>query len=690
MRLQIRATLLTVIVALMATSLGAVATFVLLRNEATSRAVADLEVDEAARAVQDRIGRFLENAPSALTRLRRLVDGRFIDLTEPNRLADYFAAELRVKQELAWLSFSDAETGAFVGVTWDDGKLVLNRSAPDVDGGRAREWEIAQDNARVPLPARKPTPYDPRTAPWFMLGLGATKPAWTDLYEFAEGDWGISAVLALRAPQSKRVTGVATADYHLRAIAEFLEALRIGNAGHAAVIAALPSGGSAVLGAASHLPPEAADALHAAADEVAAAEQSETVPAAESARRLERRGATLIDIRPLELGPGLRWYLAMAIPADEIEGPIRRATRDTMLVSLAFLVAGIAAAIWVASAISRPIQSMSADLHRVGELELSPGPPARHFIRELDAMSVALGRMKAGLGSFAFYVPVELVRTILRSGRVVALGGETRVLTILFSDITGFTRIAEGVPPESLVRDLGGYFDCLERSVTEAGGVVDKFMGDGALVFFNAPEELPDHAVRACTAALLAQERIEAFNAARERRGAAPFRTRIGLALGPVVVGNIGTPHRFAYTAIGDIVNLASRLEALNKIYGTSIVAAGEVREATGRLFEWRHLDRVAVVGRAAPVELFELLGRADAVAAARLLRRDRHEAALAALMAADFDAAEREFTLLRDEDPSDRAAAVLLAYTQKARSGDRLRHGDWSGVHVYTSKTAG
>src|SRR6516162_6936895 len=147
MRLQIRATLLTVIVALMATSLGAVATFVLLRNEATSRAVADLEVDEAARAVQDRIGRFLENAPSALTRLRRLVDGRFIDLNEPNRLADYFAAELRVKQELAWLSFSDAEPGAFVGVTWDDDKLVLNRSAPDVDGGRAREWEIAQDNA---------------------------------------------------------------------------------------------------------------------------------------------------------------------------------------------------------------------------------------------------------------------------------------------------------------------------------------------------------------------------------------------------------------------------------------------------------------------------------------------------------------------------------------------------------------
>src|SRR5262249_3812804 len=139
-----------------------------------------------------------------------------------------------------------------------------------------------------------------------------------------------------------------------------------------------------------------------------------------------------------------------------------------------------------------------------------------------------------------------------------------------------------------------------------------------------------------------------------------------------------------------DIVNLASRLEALNKIYGTSIVAAGEVREATGSLFEWRHLDRVAVVGRAAPVELFELLGPADAVAAGRLLRRDRHAAARAAAVAADFDAAEREFTLLRDEDPGDRAAAVLLAYTQKARSGDRLRHGDWSGVHVYTSKTAG
>jgi adenylate cyclase len=220
--------------------------------------------------------------------------------------------------------------------------------------------------------------------------------------------------------------------------------------------------------------------------------------------------------------------------------------------------------------------------------------------------------MKAGLRSFSRYVPVELVRATLDSGREVEPGGETRVLTVLFTDIEGFTSIAETLPPEQLSRELGRYFDVVESVITEAGGLVDKFMGDGAMALFNAPILLPDHAARACQAALTLQRALDSFNRKREAAGLPPFRTRIGLALGPAMVGNIGTSRRLSYTAIGSVVNLACRLETLNRVYGTSILADGRVRAEAGDEFAWRHLDRIEVAGRAAPVDLYELSNLKD------------------------------------------------------------------------------
>jgi adenylate cyclase len=277
------------------------------------------------------------------------------------------------------------------------------------------------------------------------------------------------------------------------------------------------------------------------------------------------------------------------------------------VVSAIFLAVGVLIAVWISGAITHPIRSMSEDLRRVGELRLSSAPPTRSFIHEMETMGKDLAAMKAGLRSFTRYVPVELVRATLESGREVEPGGETRTMTVLFTDIEGFTRIAETLSPEQLSRDLGSYFDLVESVIMQSGGLVDKFMGDGAMALFNAPSLLSNHAARACEAALTLQAALETFNREREAKGLAPFRTRIGLALGPAMVGNIGTSRRLAYTAIGGVVNLACRLEALNKVYGTTILADGNVRAEAGDGFAWRYLERTELPGRAAPVELYEL-----------------------------------------------------------------------------------
>jgi adenylate cyclase len=376
------------------------------------------------------------------------------------------------------------------------------------------------------------------------------------------------------------------------------------------------------------------------------------------------------------------------IPAEEVDGPIHQATRDILVVSVIFLTVGVLVASWLAGMITRPIRSMSEDLRRVGELRFSSSAPSSSIIHEMDTMGKTLAAMKACLRSFSLYVPQELVRSTLSSGHDVKPGGEIRDLTVMFTDVADFTKIAEALSPEQLSQDLGKYFDIVEGAITQTGCLLDKFMGDGTMALFNAPELLPDHAASACEAALSVQDLLRTFNTQRETEGRIPFHTRIGIAVGQAMVGNIGSSHRLAYTAIGDVVNLSSHLETLNKVYGTTILADGAVYMTAGEKFEWRHLDRIAVAGRSAPVELYELLGRRGSVAPAKLVIRDLHEIALRALIAGDFETAERGFAAIVSSYPHDHAAGVLLAYTAETKQAFAVMHpSGWSGVHVYRSK---
>jgi adenylate cyclase len=299
-------------------------------------------------------------------------------------------------------------------------------------------------------------------------------------------------------------------------------------------------------------------------------------------------------------------------------------------------------------------------------------------------MGDAVDRMKAGLRSFERYIPVELVRELLRSGREARLGGETRELTIHFSDIAGFTGIAERMAPDAIVAELGEYFELMTRILRQHEGTVDKFMGDGILAFFNAPRPVSGHAAQACRAALEAQASLGELAARREAAGRPVFRARIGLEIGEVLVGNIGTPDRFAYTVIGDAVNLASRLEGLNKFYGTSIIGTERLREAAGPGFEWRRLDRVAVVGRREGTQVSELLGVEGRTPADILDARDAYEMALASYLAGDFGTALAGFHAALDARPDDLAAATMVRRTRKLK---RAPPADWTGIYVQTQK---
>lgn len=257
---------------------------------------------------------------------------------------------------------------------------------------------------------------------------------------------------------------------------------------------------------------------------------------------------------------------------------------------------------------------------------------------------------------FALYLPPALVSRMLDSGRLPTLGGEEREVTVLFSDIAGFTALAEACDPRTLVQGLNTYFTAMTAIIEDHGGFVDKYIGDAIVAVFGAPVADGRHAAHAVRAALQMQAMLrrepQSFAIAGQE-----LRSRIGLNTGPVLIGNIGSPRRFNYTAMGDAVNLAARLEGANKRYGTGILASEMTVAAAGDGILFRPVDTVRVVGRSQPVQLFEPLARRLRASPVQQQQADVFTAVQVALQQQDI---ARALDLMQVLPDSDSAAQIL------------------------------
>ncbi len=211
--------------------------------------------------------------------------------------------------------------------------------------------------------------------------------------------------------------------------------------------------------------------------------------------------------------------------------------------------------------------------------------------------------------AFSNYVSPDLVKEIEKNPDKLVLGGEQREISILFSDIRGFTTVSESLTPPELVKLLNEYLSPMTRIVLNENGTLDKFIGDAVMAIFNAPLDLPDHANHACNTAVRMIEELKVLNTNFESRGMCRIDIGVGINTGAAIVGNMGADIRFDYTAIGDAVNLASRLEGLNKYYGTHILVSEDTHNmVTAETFVFREVDRVRVKGKLNPVVMYELM----------------------------------------------------------------------------------
>ncbi len=210
--------------------------------------------------------------------------------------------------------------------------------------------------------------------------------------------------------------------------------------------------------------------------------------------------------------------------------------------------------------------------------------------------------------AFGSYVSPELVEEIVNNPDRLKLGGEKREVTILFSDIRSFTTLSESLQPEELVKLLNDYLSPMTRIVLEERGTLDKYIGDAVMAIFNAPLDVSDHPEHACRSAFKMIEKLAELNQKFSSAALPVIDIGIGINTGVAIVGNMGADIRFDYTAIGDNVNLASRLEGLNKYYGTHILVSAATKERSGGSFVFREVDLVRVKGKNEPVAVYELM----------------------------------------------------------------------------------
>jgi adenylate cyclase len=311
------------------------------------------------------------------------------------------------------------------------------------------------------------------------------------------------------------------------------------------------------------------------------------------------------------------WALGAYFPAADVTQELRR-LRNGAIAGLVVLLIAVGAAVLLGRRIARPIRRAAAATRLVGELELSavaPLPPSP--IRELDDQARAFNTMLAALRWFEVYVPTRLVQRLIAKGAEQEVHSVERELSVLFTDVVGFTALSERLPAGETAAFLNHHFALLGAAVEAEGGTIDKFIGDALMAIWGAPDKQPDHALRACRAAQAMMTVIEADNARRQAAGEAPVRIRIGIHSGAMVVGNIGAPGRMNYTVVGDAVNTAQRLEALGKELdqgaAVTVLISGATAAGLGDAIALAPAGEFRVKGKEAPIEIFRLLAPGSA-----------------------------------------------------------------------------
>lgn len=361
------------------------------------------------------------------------------------------------------------------------------------------------------------------------------------------------------------------------------------------------------------------------------------------------------------------------------------------VVTLLAAVVGFVFALLVSGGITRPVRLLLAGTREVeaGRFDKTITVSTQDEIGELAA---AFNRMTEQLRhnerireTFGRYIDPKVVQGLIDRPEV-AIDGQRRVMTIMFSDMTGFTSMSEGMTPRGLVKVMNHYFTVMSAPIRSHRGIIDKYIGDAIMAYWGPPFiEQEEPALLACFAAIDMADQVPALQKQLPdllgiRAMPAPCDLRIGIATGEVLTGSIGSELMMSFTVMGDAVNLASRLEAVNKIYGTRILISQATADAIGASCELREIDRVTVAGQSVPQAIFEVMSKAHGLSAVQESLRARYAEGLAAYRGRRFEDARAALNAALEAVPGDGPSRALLARVAQfeAAPPDEAWDGAW------------
>jgi adenylate cyclase len=564
----------------------------------------------------------------------------------------------------------------------DRARYVLRRLIRPMHGQSIETYDyLSEEGATLSREAVTSPNYDPRVRPFFLgARVSPGDRVTSEIYTFlSTGKVGVTISRGF-GYKGGGMAGAAAADLTLDSLSEFLKRHAPGKRGIAIIV---DDSGRLV----AHPDPE--KVLHregnqlvitnsAALDDLrvrgglrAGAGREGHTPSIFTGSDHKQYFASLT---PFPANSGRRWELLIVVPVDDFVGELRQATQQVLLIGLVTLLIVICGIRGLSKALTSSIDRLIEETQRIRRFELDGDLHVPSRIKEIIHLTNAMRTVKTALRSVANFMPRTLVRDLLSTGIGLGRGGENRVITVMFTDLANFSSLAEKVCPQDLTLRTSDYLEVVSQEIIQQRGTIDKYIGDSVMALWNAPILDGDHCEHACIAALRAARAFQESNDRWARKGWEPLGLRIGLHADSVVVGVIGSPEHMSYTALGDGVNIAARLEGINKVYGTSICVSGAIHDAVSQRFVMRPLDHVAVKGRSVPILIYELMGTLTdelEIGASEEQREKARmtDAAFQAWMKRDFQKARALYQLLLDHFPSEGLARLYLNRCNLAQS---------------------
>lgn len=546
-----------------------------------------------------------------------------IEPTDEAKREFIFLALLRSHPTLSWIALGFPD-GAFFGALRaadDEIDMIEVKRNPETAIRQQRVDTYSLEPSDVMFRGREITPsdYQATMQPWYQRAVADNGPVWSMISHFPYRD---RPAIVTSTPMviNRDFAGVVAVVVELDRLSQFLAGLQVGKTG---TVALLDRNGRVIAAAASaalkrqrrgETPSlETFSADHPMLASVAAVLQGGEVSLGglRETRQLRVSGPTdgkdyFVTFSPLNFND---WVVVTVIPSSDFLASVERSAMF-LLIALATLtvIVAVLASVSANGLLAAPLLRIAGQLKDIEDFRLDRIARLPSPLRELDDLSGVLLQMSRGLASFQKYMPTDLVRILVSQGIEARPGGHQETLTVMFTDIAGFTGISEELG-DRVVPVLADYLGLVSQAVLNHRGVIDKFIGDGVMAFWGAPMPNERHAVDACAAALECQRLLALYRSEAERGGGTPLRIRVGVNTGRMLVGNIGSSARLSYTVIGDPVNVASRLEALAKDYGVDIIIGEDTRIAAGDTIIVRRLDNVSVYGRTGDLAIYELIG---------------------------------------------------------------------------------